>query len=55
MSEIEIGDAVIGVVAQAPFEVPSSSGVQNAFCTLQPLVFEDGRRTKPEDFPNHGL
>ena len=55
MREIEVGDAFIGVVAQAPFESRSSSGVQNAFCTLQPLAFEDGQRTTPGDFPNRGL
>ena len=51
MREIEVGDAFIGVVAQAPFESRSFSGVQNAFCTLQPLVFEDGRRTTPKRLP----
>lgn len=55
MREIEVGDAFIGVVAQAPFESRSFSGVQNAFCTLQPLAFDDGQSTTPGDFPNRGL
>ena len=55
MRAIESGDCVIGVVAQAPFESPSLSGVHNAFCTLQPLAFEDGQHTEPNQFPNCGL
>ena len=55
MRAIESGDCVIGVVAQAPFESPSLSGVHNAFCTLQPLAFEDGQHTEPNQFPNGGL
>ena len=55
MRAIESGDCVIGVVAQAAFESPSLSGVHNAFCTLQPLAFEDGQHTEPNQFPNCGL
>ena len=55
MREIKDGDSVIGVVAQVPFESPSSIGVQNAFCTLQPIALEDGGRTEPQQFPNCGL
>ena len=55
MQEIKDGDSVIGVVAQVPFESPSSIGVQNQFCTLQPIALEDGGRTESEQFPNCGL
>ena len=56
MREIETGDCFIGAVAQRPFESTSDSGsVQNAFCTLQPLAFEDGTRTDEQQFPNCGL
>lgn len=44
------GDRWIFAVAQKPFW---ASG--NEFCTLAPVISEDGRRSKPELFPNSGL
>ncbi len=40
---------LIAVVAQHPFEHNF-----NRFCKLAPIVYADGERTVPEDFPNDG-
>jgi hypothetical protein len=51
MSYLELeGDRWIFAVAQKPF----LHGI-NEFCTLAPVVSEDGRRAKPDMFPNSGL
>lgn len=49
------GKSFIGVVAQQPFETLSAGDTYNSFCTLQPISFQDGTRTTPDQFPNNGL
>lgn len=56
MSTPDLFDRVIVfAVAQKPFDTPAEPGRFNTFCTLQPLLFEGGERTRPEMFPNNGL
>ena len=54
MRNPKVGESIIGVVAQQPFE-PSSTGVRSSFCTLLPLLFRDGERTERDQFPDNGL
>lgn len=49
------GESFIGVIAQLPFESQSAGDIYNSFCTIQPVAFQDGRRTSPDQFPNNGL
>jgi hypothetical protein len=46
---------VVFAVAQRAFDHPSESGAVNTFCTLQPLMLEDGGRARESQFPNNGL
>jgi len=46
---------LVGVVAQQSFEVQSAGDSYNSFCTIQPIAFQNGLRTEPDDFPNNGL
>lgn len=47
---------IVFAVAQEPFDhCPAGSRVTSTFCTLQPLVMEDGSRARATDFPNNGL
>lgn len=56
MRQPRLGETVVGVVAQAPFENKSAAtGAYHSFCTLQPILFKDGERTEPKQFPDTGL
>lgn len=46
---------LIFAVAQQPFELDSPSGDKYVFCTLLPLLLDDGERAERDDFPNAGL
>jgi hypothetical protein len=47
------GERVFLVVAQRPFETGAT--VMNLFCTLQPILMDDGSEANAEDFPDNGL
>lgn len=47
------GASVMLVVAQQPFEASSEGGVWNTFATLLPVLYDDGRRARPEEFPDN--
>ena len=46
---------IVFAVAQRPFDHTGEGAVVNTFCTLQPLMQEQGERTRATDFPNNGL
>lgn len=48
------GKRFVFVVAQQPFEHASGSGVYHQFCTLLPLLNDDGTRAEPSEFPDNG-
>lgn len=48
------GKRFVLAVAQMPFEVAAASGVFNQFCTLVPVLNEDGTRAEPREFPDTG-
>lgn len=52
MSDL-VGQRIIAVVAQAPFEAGDEQ--LNLFCTAKPVFMEDGALADPELFPNNGL
>lgn len=52
MSEL-VGQRIIAVVGQEPFEAGEDQ--LNLFCTVKPVLMEDGTLADPESFPNNGL
>ena len=55
MVELDLENTTVTLaVAQRPFETESESGIVNSFSTLRPLLFDDGRRADPVDFPHNG-
>jgi hypothetical protein len=52
MVELDLeGRVVTLAVAQKPFDKEGDSGVTNTFSTLVPVVYDDGGRADPYDFP----
>jgi hypothetical protein len=52
MVELDLeGRVVTLAVAQKPFDKESAGGFSNTFSTLVPVVYDDGSRANPADFP----
>ncbi|MBC8867862.1 MAG: hypothetical protein H8E44_00500, partial [Planctomycetes bacterium] len=49
-----VGDRIVLVVAQKPFETPSPAGINHQFATLLPLINLDGTRAERKEFPATG-
>ncbi len=55
MFDAELEDAVVYLaVTQRPFETESVNGIVNAFSSLKPVLHEDGRLARMEEFPDDG-
>lgn len=49
-----VGERLVLVVAQKPFETPSATGIYHQFATLIPLINADGTRAERSEFPANG-
>ena len=54
MTEL-VGQRIIGIVAQQPFESPGQYGMVHTFANLRPILLQDGSTVGEEEFPNNGL